>query len=100
MNCTLQQSWRHSNQSVSDDPGAIQIDDFQWADHSFSTALDFSMLRWEGGCLVLELSARTGTVSRHGVRTSPHPKLPSHYLRSCQLGNSRPVRHCFPRHSS
>ena len=24
MNCTLQQSWRHSNQSVSDDPGAIQ----------------------------------------------------------------------------
>ena len=25
MNCTLQQSWRHSNQSVSDDPGAIHI---------------------------------------------------------------------------
>ena len=27
MNCTLQQSWRHSNQSVSDDPGAIQVDE-------------------------------------------------------------------------
>ena len=27
MNCTLQQSWRHSNQSVSDDPGAIHSDD-------------------------------------------------------------------------
>ena len=25
MNCTLQQSWRHSNQSVSDDPGAIHL---------------------------------------------------------------------------
>ncbi len=25
MNCTLQQSWRHSNQSVSDDPGAVQF---------------------------------------------------------------------------
>ena len=24
MNCTLQQSWRHSNQSVSDDPGAVR----------------------------------------------------------------------------
>ena len=39
----------------------LSIDDFQWADHTTATALDFSMRRWEGGRLVLLLSARTGT---------------------------------------
>lgn len=39
----------------------LSIDDFQWADHTTATALDFSMRRWEGDRLVLLLSARTGT---------------------------------------
>ena len=39
----------------------LSIDDFQWADHTTATALDFSMRRWEGGRLVLLLSARAGT---------------------------------------
>ena len=56
----------------------LWIDDFQWADHTTATALDFSMRRWEGGRLVLLLSARTGadqgTESAHSLIQSCRSK--------------------------
>ena len=56
MNCTLQQSWRHSNQSVSDDPGAVQFLDREAA------KIDMLIARVQGAVDLLK-EFRTALIS-------------------------------------